>query len=128
MRGLDAIDWAILSALQHKGRITNRALGRRVGLCESACSERVARLREQGVIAGYRAVIDWNSLGAGFDAWAEITPDGQPGRVGGAVAAFLRASTCIVSSQRLAEANAYHRRAALCTPLLRRDEMRSSSI
>lgn len=127
MRGLDAIDWAILSALQHEGRITNRALARRVGLCESACSERVARLREQGVIAGYRAVIDWNALGAGFDAWAEITLDRQPGRAGGAVAAFLRASTCIVSLHRLAEANAYHRRAALRTPLLRRDEMRSSS-
>ncbi len=103
----DAIDWGILCHLQREGRITNRALARRVGLSQSACSERVSRLRKRGVIAGYRAVIDWSALGAGFDAWVEITLDRQPDGVGPAFGAFLRASACIVSAHRLAQANAY---------------------
>lgn len=59
------------------------------------------------MIAGFRAVIDWSVLGAGFDAWAEIALDQQPDGAGRGFGAFLRASACIVSAHRLAQANAY---------------------
>lgn len=107
MGDLDAIDWAIIGHLQREGRITNRALAIRVGLSQSACSERMKRLHERGVIAGYRAVIDWTALGAGFEALAEIVLEREPTGGSRAFVAFLRASACVVSAQRLAQPNAY---------------------
>ncbi|MFW8696039.1 Lrp/AsnC family transcriptional regulator, partial [Mesorhizobium japonicum] len=43
-------------------------LGRRVGLSQPATSERVKRLEERGIIAGYTAVIDRAALGLGMMA------------------------------------------------------------
>lgn len=60
---LDAIDYAILEALQADGRQPLSELGRRVGLSQPAMSERVRRLEERGVITGYGARIDPQALG-----------------------------------------------------------------
>lgn len=43
----------------------------------------------------------------GFDAWAEITLDRRSDDAGRTFGPFLRASACIVSAHRLAQANAY---------------------
>ena len=58
MTEIDEIDRRLLRALQADGRITNQALARKIHLSPAACSERVKRLRERGVIAGYTAVLD----------------------------------------------------------------------
>lgn len=60
---LDATDWAILVELQRDGRIPLTELGRRVNLSASATTERVRRLEEMGVIAGYRADVDLSKVG-----------------------------------------------------------------
>lgn len=39
------------------GRISNKVLATEVGLSQSACSARVRRLEERGIIQGYRAQI-----------------------------------------------------------------------
>ncbi|WQC00322.1 Lrp/AsnC family transcriptional regulator [Mesorhizobium huakuii] len=65
---LDPTDIAIVEALQENGRIGISELGRRVGLSQPATSERVKRLEERGVIAGYTAVIDPAALGLGMMA------------------------------------------------------------
>jgi Lrp/AsnC family leucine-responsive transcriptional regulator len=63
MTQLDAIDEKILSELQANGRLTMKALAERVGLSSPAMIERVRRLEERGVIAGYRAIIDPHAIG-----------------------------------------------------------------
>lgn len=57
----DRITESILRILQHDGRLSNAELAQRVGLSPSACLRRVRLLEEQGVIRGYRAVIDERS-------------------------------------------------------------------
>ncbi|WOS41275.1 Lrp/AsnC family transcriptional regulator [Xanthomonas rydalmerensis] len=64
----DALDYAILEALQCDGRIALAALGRRIGLSQPAMSERVRRLEEQGVITGYTARVDPRALGLATSA------------------------------------------------------------
>ena len=63
MIDLDDINRDILDLLQHDGRISYRELGERVGLTAPAVTERVRKLEEQGVIKGYRAVVDYEALG-----------------------------------------------------------------
>lgn len=60
---LDDINLELLEALQHDGRMTYRELGERVGLTAPAVAERIRRLEDAGVIAGYRAVVDYDRLG-----------------------------------------------------------------
>ena len=55
---LDDADRRILRVLQQDGRITNQDLAAACNMSASSCFERVRRLRERGVIAGYRALID----------------------------------------------------------------------
>src|SRR5918995_834053 len=61
--GIDTLDEQILSELQHNGRLTMKALAERVGLSSPAMIERVRRLEERGVLAGYRAIVDPAAIG-----------------------------------------------------------------
>jgi DNA-binding Lrp family transcriptional regulator len=61
---LDAIDIAILSALQANGRLSNLDLAQQVHLSPSACLRRVKQLEEAGVIAGYVALLNAKAVGA----------------------------------------------------------------
>ncbi|WP_405730080.1 Lrp/AsnC family transcriptional regulator [Streptomyces sp. NBC_01537] len=69
---MDAIDRAILRELQADGRLTNQELAARVGLTPSPCLRRVRQLEEDGVIRGYRAVVDPTALGRGFEVFASV--------------------------------------------------------
>jgi Lrp/AsnC family transcriptional regulator, leucine-responsive regulatory protein len=60
---MDTIDLEILSALQANARLPNAELARRVALAPSSTLERVRRLEERGVIAGYRAMLAPQALG-----------------------------------------------------------------
>ncbi len=66
MTKIDHINERILSELRADGRISNADLAERVGLSASACLRRVQELERQGVITGYRAVLDKRTLGIGF--------------------------------------------------------------
>lgn len=65
---LDPTDVAIIETLQAEGRIGMSELGRRIGLSQPATSERVKRLEERGILAGYGARIDAAALGLGLMA------------------------------------------------------------
>ncbi|MVA97016.1 winged helix-turn-helix transcriptional regulator [Nitratireductor sp. CAU 1489] len=65
---LDATDWKILRELQNDGRMTNVELSRRVGISAPPCLRRVKRLEDNGVIRGYRALL--NAPALGFDVVA----------------------------------------------------------
>ena len=64
---MDTLDRAIVAELQRDGRLTNLDLASRVGLTPAPCLRRVRRLEEDGVITGYTAVIDQDSIGRGFE-------------------------------------------------------------
>jgi DNA-binding Lrp family transcriptional regulator len=61
---LDAIDIAILMALQADGRLSNLELAQQVHLSPSACLRRVKQLEDAGVIAGYAALLNPKAVGA----------------------------------------------------------------
>jgi Lrp/AsnC family leucine-responsive transcriptional regulator len=75
MKALDAIDIAILDALQRDGRVANVALAKSVGLSPTPCAERVRALEARGIIAGYAAELDAERLGLGLLVFIEIAID-----------------------------------------------------
>lgn len=74
---LDAIDRAILRALQANGRLTIQDLSSRAGLSPSPCSRRVRLLEEKGVITGYSALIDERKVGFGVSVFVSVKLDKQ---------------------------------------------------
>ncbi|WP_349360356.1 Lrp/AsnC family transcriptional regulator [Stappia sp.] len=87
-RQIDEIDRRILRALVANGRISNADLAREVGLSPSPCWQRVRRLEEEGIIAGYTAVLDQQALGVGETVMVEVSLDRHDADV---LAAFGRA-------------------------------------
>ena len=73
--GLDRYDQHILELLQQDGRLTNQELADRIGLSPSPCLRRVRALEEQGIIAGYRAMVDARKLGLTLTALIYISMD-----------------------------------------------------
>ena len=69
---LDRFDLAILRVLQTEGRIPAVALARRIGLSKSPAQARMKRLEEQGVITGYRAILDPIKMGQAHVAFVEV--------------------------------------------------------
>jgi DNA-binding Lrp family transcriptional regulator len=65
---LSRIDIAILAALQNDARLSNKELAARVDLAPSSCLERVRRLRESGVLTGFRAQVEPTALGIAIQA------------------------------------------------------------
>jgi len=63
MTRLDARDIQILKVLATDGRITKAALAEKVGLSATPCWERLRRLEQAGLIAGYRAEIVLRKIG-----------------------------------------------------------------
>ena len=79
---LDAINRRLLAELRRDPRLTMAELGRRVGMSSPAVTERVRRLEDAGVIAGYRLDLDPAALGLPLAAFIRIRPDpGQLPRV-----------------------------------------------
>lgn len=73
----DTKDWQLVEALQHDARLGYAELGRKVRLSAPAVAERIKRLEEAGVIAGYRAVVDPKRMGFGIEAMVRIRCDGS---------------------------------------------------
>jgi Lrp/AsnC family leucine-responsive transcriptional regulator len=71
----DAIDIAILDALQRDGRLSNVALAKAVGLSPTPCAERVRALEAAGIINGYTTNLDPERLDLGLLVFIEIAID-----------------------------------------------------
>jgi Lrp/AsnC family leucine-responsive transcriptional regulator len=72
MKRLDAIDVAILDALQRDGRVSNVVLAKTVGLSPTPCAERVRGLEAAGLIRGYATNLDPERLDLGLLVFIEI--------------------------------------------------------
>ena len=70
--GMDRFDQAILAILSEDGRISIADLARRIGLSKSPAQARVKRLEAEGIITGYRALLDPIRLGLNHVAFVEV--------------------------------------------------------
>jgi Lrp/AsnC family leucine-responsive transcriptional regulator len=73
-RNPDQTDLTLLAELQDDARLSLAELGRRVGLSSPAVADRLRRLEDDGVIAGYRAEVDPRALGLTLTVIIRIRP------------------------------------------------------
>ncbi|MFB6166713.1 MAG: Lrp/AsnC family transcriptional regulator [Candidatus Nanohaloarchaea archaeon] len=71
----DATDIRIIEHLREDGRASLRKLAEDLDLSPSTVSNRFHRLKEEGVIRGFRPVLDYEQLGFGLTAIIEIRVD-----------------------------------------------------
>lgn len=93
---LDPIDQRLVEELVRDGRATFQELGRTIGLSPTATADRVRRLQKQGVIRGYRAVIDAGHLGRTVEAAIDVRL--APGAERARFAEALRAQPAVVEA------------------------------
>lgn len=74
MSAVEDLDRRIVGLLAADGRLSYTDLGKATGLSTSAVHQRVRRLEERGVILGYTAIIDAESLGLPLTAFVSLTP------------------------------------------------------
>lgn len=89
---LDSFDQKILNVISVEGRISITDLATRIGLSKSPTQTRLRRLEEQGIIKGYRALLDPIQLGYDHVAFVEVRLEDTREA---ALAAFNRAVTAI---------------------------------
>ena len=71
---LDKVNLQIVRALQDDPRVSMSELARRVRLSPPAVTERVDRLRQAGVISGWRLEVDPEAVGLPITAYARAQP------------------------------------------------------
>ncbi len=71
--GLDKIDLQILRLLRQDGRMPHSSIARAVGLSGPAVHDRVRKLEQCGIIAGYSAVLDPDLLQRPHVAFVMVT-------------------------------------------------------
>ncbi|MCG8364946.1 MAG: Lrp/AsnC family transcriptional regulator [Pseudanabaenales cyanobacterium] len=69
----DTLDLKIIQRLMRQARMTWSDLANSLGLSAPAAADRVRRLEERGVIQGYAALINPDSLGYNLTAFISVT-------------------------------------------------------
>jgi Lrp/AsnC family leucine-responsive transcriptional regulator len=93
---MDGVDQQILALLVQDGRRTYDDVARRVSLSAPAVKRRVDRLRGQGALRGFTAILDHAALGARTEALIELFF--APGTPLDEVAATLRGHPEVVEA------------------------------
>ncbi|WP_312081639.1 Lrp/AsnC family transcriptional regulator [Pantoea septica] len=65
----------ILAQLQHEGRMTNQELADKVGMSASPCWRMVRKLESDGVIQGYRAVLNRTKINLNVMVFVRVIID-----------------------------------------------------
>lgn len=102
---MDEIDRTIVNLLRADGRTSYAELARRVGLTAPSVQDRVTKLEKNGVITGYQAVVDPESVGLGITALIGIIPDSSADHI--QICDRLRAISQIESCYFLAGVECY---------------------
>jgi Lrp/AsnC family leucine-responsive transcriptional regulator len=95
---LDSVDRRMLEILQREGRISNAALAERLHLSPSPCLRRLRALESEGVIAGYRAVLERAKLGLGLTIFVELKVENHSDRNAATISERLAAVPEVVSA------------------------------
>ncbi|MCB0705469.1 MAG: Lrp/AsnC family transcriptional regulator [Saprospiraceae bacterium] len=69
----DKIDRQILSLLQEDAKQTIKEIAAKLGLTTTPVHERIKRLEREGVIKGYRAMLDRRKIGLPLMAFCNVT-------------------------------------------------------
>jgi Lrp/AsnC family transcriptional regulator, leucine-responsive regulatory protein len=83
--------------LGRDGRLSNVELARRVRMSDSACLRRVRALENEGVIAGYRAVINPAAVGRILSAYMLVNLDQRGATDGKAFLTVIRDDDRVIS-------------------------------
>lgn len=75
MERIDEIDAKILNLLQDSGRMKRNRIAEEVNLSVPSVSERMRKLEEKGILAGYHAVLDAKRLHVDITAFIRVTVD-----------------------------------------------------
>jgi Lrp/AsnC family transcriptional regulator, leucine-responsive regulatory protein len=78
---IDDVDTKILTILQSEGRTSNAEISRQVGMVSSAVYERIKKLEERGVIAGYSARVQPSAVELRLLAFVFLRADEEVGSV-----------------------------------------------
>ena len=73
-RTIDPVDREILLTLGQNARITMRDLAQKIGLSSPSATERMRRLEDTSVIAGYTVTVDNHALGLPIAAYLRLRP------------------------------------------------------
>ena len=73
MERIDEIDAQILNLLQMNGRMKRNRIAEEVNLSVPSVSERMRKLEEKGILAGYHAVLDAKRLHVDITAFIRVT-------------------------------------------------------
>lgn len=79
---IDETDLRILKILQENARISNAEIARRIGMAQSGTLERVRKLEERGLVAGYEARLEPRCLALGLLAFIFVRTSERSGQVG----------------------------------------------
>lgn len=77
---LDAIDLEILNLLQENCKVPLAKIGKQVGLSAPSVIERIKKLEDNGVIVGYRAMVNARRVGKDVTAFIGVSV-GHPRRI-----------------------------------------------
>lgn len=86
---MEDLDRRIVALLSADGRMSFTDLGKETGLSTSAAHQRVRRLEQRGIIRGFAAIVDHESIGLPLTAFISIkpidpsAPDDAPERLAG---------------------------------------------
>jgi len=108
---LDDTDQRILHALQKNARLTYAELGRQVNLSAPAVAERVKKLEERHIIAGYHAHLNRAALGLSVVAFIRLD---TPARLYPQVISYAKSADEIVECHHISGEGAF-----LCKTVVR---------
>lgn len=72
LTSLDHDDLRILQLLQHDARLTNKEIADKIGKTVSPVYERIRKLKDDGIIQQYVAVLDKRKIGRALTAYTQV--------------------------------------------------------
>ncbi len=109
---IDRIDAKLLDLLQRGGPRPAAELGEVVGLSASACHRRIRALEAAGIITGYTARLNPESIGLGLDVFVDISLTSQSEEALTAFESAVKSFDEILECQLLSGASDYRLRVA----------------
>ena len=76
---IDSTDRQILNILQQNARTSNAEIARQIDMAPSAIFERIRKLEERGVLAGYEARVSPRAVGLGLVAFNFVRAEDRAG-------------------------------------------------
>ena len=75
--GLDETDSRILEMLREDARVSLADISREIGLSSPSVKDRIDKMEAEGVILGYRPLLDYGKLGLGLTGFVGVMLDPQ---------------------------------------------------